>query len=64
MIFNIQHAANWEYIKQIKQQMIKKNNKRENAKTIKHTYKVGDKVLLSKGTEIKYEAPFQACMKY
>jgi transposase InsO family protein len=58
MIFNIKHTANWEYIKQRKQQIIEKNNKRENAKRIKHTYKVGDKVFLSKETEFKYEAPF------
>ena len=58
MIFNIQHTANWEYIKQRKQQIIHKNNKRENAGRIEHTYKVGDKVLLRRGTENKYEAPY------
>ena len=58
MIFNIQHTANWEYIKQRKQQLIHKNNKRENAGRIEHTYKVGDKVLLRRGTENKYEAPY------
>jgi transposase InsO family protein len=58
MIFNIQHTANWEYIKQRKQQLIHKNNKRENANRIEHIYQVGDKVLLRKGTENKYEAPY------
>jgi hypothetical protein len=53
MIFNIQHTANWEYIKQRKQHLIHKNNKRENAGRIEHTYKVGDKVLLRRGTESK-----------
>jgi len=38
MIFNIQHTANWEYIKNRKQQLIEKNNKRENAKRIEHNY--------------------------
>ena len=58
MIFNIQHTANWEYIKQRKQQIIEKNNKRENAGRIEHNYKVGDKVLLKRGNENKYEAPY------
>jgi len=58
MIFNIQHTANWEYIKQRKQQMIHKNNQRENANRIEHTYKVGDKVLVRRGTENKYETPY------
>jgi len=58
MIFNIKHTANWEYIKQRKQQIINKNNQRENAKRKEHVYKVGDKVLLARGTEFKYESPF------
>ena len=58
MIFNIQHTANWEYIKNRKQQLIEKNNKRENAKRIEHNYQPGDKVLLRRGTENKYEAPY------
>ena len=58
MIFNIQHVANWEYIKQRKQKIINLNNKRENSKCKEHVYQVGDKVLLSRGTENKYEAPY------
>ena len=30
MIFNIQHTANWEYIRARKQRLIQKNNKNEN----------------------------------
>ena len=45
MIFNIKHKANWEYIRQRKQELINKNNKRENAGCIEHEYKVGEKVL-------------------
>ena len=59
MIFNIKHVANWEVIKQRKQNLINKNNARENAKRIPYTYRVGDKVLLRKGTENKYEKPFE-----
>jgi hypothetical protein len=57
MIFNIKHAANWEFIQKRKQQLIEKNNDAENAKHIPHTYNIGDKVLIRRGTENKYEAP-------
>ena len=58
MIFNILHTADWEYIKQRKQQIINLNNKRENAKRTEHVYQEGDQVLLRKGTENKYEKPY------
>ena len=59
MILNIKHEANWEYIRERKQAIIEKNNLAENAKRIPHRYKVGDKVLLRRGTENKYETPYQ-----
>ena len=46
MILNIQHTANWKAIKDRKQQIIKKNNLRENRTRIPHTYRRGEKVLL------------------
>ena len=58
MIFNIKHEANWEYIRQRKQRLIDKNNARENAGRIPHVYNLGDKVLLKRGTENKYESPY------
>jgi hypothetical protein len=58
MIFNIQHIANWEFIKQRKQKTINLNNKKENAKRVQHIYQVGDKVLLHRETENKYESPY------
>jgi hypothetical protein len=58
MIFNIQHTANWEYIRARKQRLIQKNNRNENKSRVPHTYHVDDKVMLRKGTENKYEAPF------
>jgi hypothetical protein len=58
MIFNIQHIANWEFIKQRKQKIINLNNKKENAKRVQHVYQIGDKVLLHRGTENKYESPY------
>ena len=59
MIFNIQHVANWEFIRQNKQCRIDKNNKAENAKRIDHQYKEGDLVLLLHGAKNKYEAPYK-----
>jgi hypothetical protein len=59
MIFNIKHEANWEFICKRKQQPIEKNNEAENAKRIPHTYNIGDKVLVRRGTENKYEAPYE-----
>ena len=58
MILNIKHEANWEYIRERKQAIIEKNNLAENAKRIPHRYKVGDQVLLRRGTENKYETPY------
>ena len=58
MILNIKHEANWEYIRERKQAIIEKNNLAENAKCIPHRYKVGDQVLLRRGTENKYETPY------
>jgi len=58
MILNVQHTANWEYIRSRKQKLINKNNRLENAKRVKHTYQVGDLVMLRKGTENKYEQPY------
>ena len=58
MIFNIEHAANWEYIRDRKQKLISKNNKAENSKRIPHVYSAGDKVMLKIGTENKYEQPY------
>ena len=58
MIFNIEHIANWEYIRASKQKIIKKNNRIENSSRIPHNYSVGDKVMLRKGSENKYEQPY------
>jgi hypothetical protein len=38
--------------------MIDLNNKRENSKRQQHVYRVGDKVLLNRGAEKKYEPLF------
>jgi hypothetical protein len=58
MIFNVEHTANWEYIRAHKQCLIKKNNANKNKSHIPHTYHFHDKVMLHKGTEYKYESPY------
>jgi hypothetical protein len=58
MILNIEHKANWEYIRARKQALINKNNDRENSKRKHHTYKEGDMVMLRIGSENKYERPY------
>jgi hypothetical protein len=59
MILNVKLEASWEYIRARKQNIVLKNKKAENAKRIPHTYNIGDKVLLKRGTENKYETPYQ-----
>ena len=46
-IMNSTFEADWNFIRQRKQDLIRKNNLRENAKRISHEYKVNDKVLMS-----------------
>ena len=53
-ILNIKFDANWNMIRKRKQDIIKKNNKQENSKRIKHTYEPGDKVLFSEIQTNKY----------
>ena len=48
MVLPIQFKADWAEIIQRKRKQIETDNARENSKRIGHTYKTGDKVLLSK----------------
>ena len=62
-ILNTKFEANWAYIKEQKQKLIKKNNDRENASRIEHTYQVKDKVLYknlmdSKFSEDPWKGPY------
>ncbi len=63
-ILNTKFDANWKYIRDRKQRLIKQNNKKENAKRIPHEYKIGDKVLyrleaLDKHSTDAYEGPYE-----
>ena len=53
-ILNTQFEANWKLIKERKQKLIAKNNKRENAKRIAHKYKPKDKCLKRRDDLQKY----------
>jgi hypothetical protein len=48
VIHGVRFQANWDRIKNNKQQNISSSNKRENLNRIKHTYNVGDRILLQK----------------
>jgi hypothetical protein len=51
---NISHDANWKFIKERKQRLIKINNQRENRKRIPYNYKIGDKVIVKGERSAKY----------
>ncbi|MGH7974544.1 MAG: RNase H-like domain-containing protein, partial [bacterium] len=60
MIFNLAHVANWERIRQRKQNLIDRSNTRENAKRIPHNYAIGDKVTIENmQTQRKIACPRQ-----
>ena len=59
MILNIKHEAHWEFVRKRKQELIEKNIQAENAKRTPHTYRIGDQVLIRRGTESKYETPYK-----
>ena len=54
-ILNTKFEADWNIIRQRKQSIIAKNNERENKGRIKHTYKVGDKVLYKRDDKAKFQ---------
>ena len=59
-ILNIKHTANWNHIRKRKQSLIKQNNIRENSKRIKHTYSVGDKILIKTDhNKAKYDPEYK-----
>jgi hypothetical protein len=68
MLFNREFQPNWEEIRRRKQQLIDDNNRRENAKRIKHTYSVGDQVLYrlrdSRKHHSHYDGPFTIVQTY
>ena len=63
-ITNIKYDADWNIIRQRKQEMIRRNNIKENSKRIAHEYQIGDKVLikndeLAKFRSDPYDGPYR-----
>ena len=63
-ITNIKFEADWNVIRQRKQEMIRRNNIKENSKRIMHEYQIGDQILvrnddLSKYGSSPWEGPYK-----
>ena len=56
-VHNIGFEADWQYLKERRQRMIRHNNERENAKRVPHTYQVGDSVKVDQPLHRKYGTP-------
>jgi ribosomal protein L21E len=68
-MLNVNFDANWQYIKERKQHLIKQNNQRENRTRVPHEYKVGDKVLVKqdpsrKHGDDRYKGPYEITQVY
>ncbi len=62
-ILNTKFEADWNFIHERKQKLIRSNNQRENHKRVAHEYRVNDKVLvrrhdLSKYSQNPYDGPY------
>ena len=62
-LLNVSFEADWQYLKERKQQRILHNNKRENKTRLPHTYSIGDKVMIRlnpnrKHGEDTYKGPY------
>ena len=64
-VLNVKVQADWQHIRQRKQTLIDKNNKRENAKRISHIYQPDDLVLFktrqekNKYNHVPWEGPYK-----
>ena len=54
-LLNISFEADWQYIKERKQNVIRQNDKRENQNRRDHTYQVGDQVMIQSDPNRKLE---------
>ena len=57
-ILNIRHVADWEHIRQLKQERINRNNKQETMHRNNLEYKVGEKNLIKRKKTSKEELEF------
>jgi len=68
-LLNTKFEADWAYIRDRKQRIIRQNNINENSKRIPHQYHVGDKVLLHLGDvktkfDPQYDGPHEVVNVY
>eukprot|EP00957_Ditylum_brightwellii_P079791 6068175-Ditylum_brightwellii.AAC.1 len=52
-MLNVTHLANWQYIQQCRQTLIKKNNKQENAKQKLLKYHVNNRIMIKNNQRLK-----------
>ena len=69
MVQNIRFEADWQFIKNRRQHVCRQNNKKENAKRVEYTYRVGEqvKVLHNKNRkhgEPRYKGPYDVTKVY
>jgi hypothetical protein len=57
MIWDTAHVADWQFIKQRKQSLINKNNKKENDKRIDYDCAVSELIMKIKAGALKMEQP-------
>jgi hypothetical protein len=57
MIWDIAHMADWQYIKQRKQMLINRNNRKENNKRINDDYALVESIMKIKARTPKMEQP-------
>ena len=63
-MLNIQHKADWNYIKNRKQMLIDKNNEQENSKRMEYKYKINDEILIKQDWNAKYSTnPYKGPFK-
>eukprot|EP00957_Ditylum_brightwellii_P170122 12949383-Ditylum_brightwellii.AAC.1 len=58
-ILNVKHEADWNYIKQRREELIRNNNEQESKKRKTHNYYIGDKVLLKGNRATKWNQCIQ-----
>lgn len=64
MLVDTATPVNWDQIKWMKQEKIRKSNKRKNASSIDYTYQLGNKILIEKPTIVwKLAIPFEGPYK-
>ena len=57
-IINIKHVADWEHLRQRKQEKINRNNKHGNMRRNNHQYKVSDKIIVKRKKNSKHKLEF------